>query len=206
MKDQPHAHRGNEEADDARGCIYPPRADTYKHDPSYSRNQIRDEHSRQHRTGNCDKCTGLECRVFYRAAQGGETSYRLGKLTLLLAVSRIWGTVALAVAEPAPAAANTFDGVYTGKRMLTKGSGPACPTEENVSVTIHGETLKFTNSAQHNFVIGFEPHSDGSFRNISADAGGGSVLIQGRIAANVLDADVVNGPCEHHGHLTKGAG
>jgi hypothetical protein len=61
--------------------------------------------------------------------------YRLGKLTLLLVVSGICGTVPLAVAEPASAAENAFDGVYTGKRMLTKGSGPACLTEENVSVT-----------------------------------------------------------------------
>jgi hypothetical protein len=133
-------------------------------------------------------------------------SYRLGKLTLLLMVSGICGTVGFADAGPALGAENAFDGVYSGKRVLTKGSGPACPTEEDVSVSIHGETLKFTNSALHDFVMGFEPHPDGSFRDISADAGGGSVLIQGRIVGNVLEADVTNGPCEHHWHLTKGGG
>jgi hypothetical protein len=133
-------------------------------------------------------------------------SYYRGKQTLLLVISGIFATVGVAVAQPASGAENTFEGVYTGKRVMTKGSGPACPTEEDVSVTIHGETLTFTNSALRKFVMGFAPHPDGSFRNISADAGGGSVLIEGRIVANVLDADVVNGLCEHHWHLTKRAG
>jgi hypothetical protein len=31
------------------------------------------------------------------------------------------------------------------------------------------------------------------------------VLIHGRIVGNVLDTDVLSGPCEHHCHLTKGA-
>jgi hypothetical protein len=51
--------------------------------------------------------------------------------------------------------------------------------------------------------MGFEPHPDGSFRDISTDIEGGSVMIEGRIVGNVLDADVVNAPCEHHWHLTK---
>jgi hypothetical protein len=35
-----------------------------------------------------------------------------------------------------------FDGVYFGERVLTKGSGDTtCPSEDGVSVTIHGETL-----------------------------------------------------------------
>ena len=74
----------------------------------------------------------------------------------------------LAVAViPALGAEHTFDGVYTGKRSLTKGTvGPNCPAEENVSITIHGETLSFTNSALKKFVIGFDPHKDGSFDEI----------------------------------------
>jgi hypothetical protein len=43
-----------------------------------------------------------------------------------------------------------YDGVYTGKRSLTKGTASiTCPAEDDVSVTIQGETLTFTNSALH---------------------------------------------------------
>jgi hypothetical protein len=77
-----------------------------------------------------------------------------------LALSGICGMICLAVAGPL-AAEDMFDGVYTGKRVLTKGSGPQCPAEDDVSVTIHGETLTFTNSALKNFLLPFNPHQDG---------------------------------------------
>lgn len=115
-----------------------------------------------------------------------------------------YGIVVLAVSGPALHAETTFDGVYTGKRVLTKGSGPACPTEENVSVTISGETLRFTDGSLRSFVLAFHPHQDGSFSQIHADIGGDSVLIQGRIAGDALEADVTNRACEHHWHLKKG--
>lgn len=38
---------------------------------------------------------------------------------------------------------------------------------------------------------------------IHTDIGGASELIQGRIVGDVLEADVSNGPCEHHWRLTK---
>jgi hypothetical protein len=61
----------------------------------------------------------------------------------------------LAVAGiPALGAEHNFDGVYIGKRSLTEGSaGPMCPAEDDVSVTIHGETMSFTDSALKNFAI-----------------------------------------------------
>jgi hypothetical protein len=118
-------------------------------------------------------------------------------------VSAICGLLVLAGAEPVLGAADTFDGAYTGKRVLTKGSGPACPTEDDVSVTIHGEALTFTDSALRDFSIGFSPHQDRSFGLISASISGNAVLIRGRIVGEVLEADVTNGPCEHHWHLTK---
>jgi hypothetical protein len=76
--------------------------------------------------------------------------------------------IGLAVMDPAFGAENKFDGVYTGKRVLTKGSNQRCPTEDDVSVTIRGEALTFTNSRLHNSTIGFEPHLDGSFDEISS--------------------------------------
>jgi hypothetical protein len=121
-----------------------------------------------------------------------------------LMISVICGLLVVAVAEPTLGATDTFDGVYAGKQVLTKGSGPACPTGDDVSVTLHGEALTFTNSKLRNFSIGFDPHQDGSFRQIYTDIGGASVLIQGRVVGNVLDADVTDGPCEHHWHLTRG--
>jgi hypothetical protein len=101
-------------------------------------------------------------------------------------------------------AEGTFDGDYVGRRVLTKGPMPPCVAEENVSVTIHGDTLSFTDSALRNVVIGFEPHEDGSFNRIYADVGGDTVLIEGRIVGGVLEADVINGACEHHWRLKKG--
>jgi hypothetical protein len=121
-----------------------------------------------------------------------------------LAVAGVCGIICLVVAAAALGAENTFDGVYTGKRVLTKGQGPRCPAEDDVSVTIHGETLTFTNSALKNFLIEFAPRPDGSFRQIYVDAGGDTVTIQGRETGGFLDADVTNPPCEYHWHLTKG--
>jgi hypothetical protein len=92
---------------------------------------------------------------------------------------------------------------YTGKRELTKGSAERCVASEDVSVTINGGALTFTDSALRDFSIGFNPHEDGSFGLISAAIGGTAALIQGRIVGGVLDADVTDGPCEHHWHLTK---
>jgi hypothetical protein len=77
---------------------------------------------------------------------------------------------------------------------------PECVPSEDVSVTIQDNVLTFSDSALRNFSIGFDPHPDGSFGLISTAISGGSVLIQGRIVGNVLDADVTSGPCEHHWH------
>jgi hypothetical protein len=118
----------------------------------------------------------------------------------------VWGIcllIGLAVAEPLLSAENAFDGVYTGKRVLTKGPTPQCVPTEDVSAIIKGDTLTLTNSALRDYPLGFDPHPDGSFSLISTGASGAGVLIEGRIVGSMLDADVSNGPCEHHWHLTK---
>jgi hypothetical protein len=109
----------------------------------------------------------------------------------------------LVIALPALGAENAFDGTYTGKRVLTKGADRTCPTEDDVSVTIRGETLTFTNSKVRAYVVGFEPHPDGSFREASTDIGGAIVSIEGRIVGGVLDADVSTPSCQHHWHLRR---
>jgi hypothetical protein len=60
---------------------------------------------------------------------------------------------------------------------LVKGPSGQCPAEEDVSATITGETLIFTNSALQNFAVGFNPRQDGSFHSIYADRGGATVNI-----------------------------
>jgi hypothetical protein len=97
-----------------------------------------------------------------------------------------------------------YDGTYAGKRVRVDGPPEACPAEDDVSVTIKGIVLTFTNSQLQNYGITIEPSPDGSFRQSSV-SGGTVVNIQGRIAGDTLDADVVSlaTTCKHHWHLTK---
>jgi hypothetical protein len=120
-------------------------------------------------------------------------------------IQGICAIICLATAGRVLGAESAFNGVYTGKRVLTKGSGPTCPSEENVSVIIQDDELTFTNSALQNFAIGFDPHPDGSFTETYVDSGGIYVLIRGRIVGDVLDADVTSPSCQHHWHLKKEA-
>jgi hypothetical protein len=105
--------------------------------------------------------------------------------------------------SPGLGAENKFDGVYSGKRVLTKGSNSLCKAEDDVSITIHGEALTFTNSAFKKYVIGFFPRQDGSFDGIHTGIDGGSVHFVGHISGDVIEGDVDNPPCQHHWHLKK---
>jgi hypothetical protein len=119
----------------------------------------------------------------------------------------VWkcGIIVVTVAGSA-LGANTYDGAYSGTRVLTKGPDATCPAKEDVSVIIRGETLAFTNGSLRDEVIAFDPRPDGSFGLISVGRGGSAVLIQGRIVGNVFDADATNSTCEHHWHLNKQSG
>ena len=101
---------------------------------------------------------------------------------------------------PALGAEHTFDGTYSGQRALTKGP---CAAADDVSVTIHGEALTFTNSALKKFVMGFYVRQDGSFDQIHTDVDGDTVHVVGRIIGDVIEADVNNPPCEYHWRLKK---
>jgi hypothetical protein len=117
----------------------------------------------------------------------------------------IFGLICL-VAGPALGAEHEhkYDGVYTGKRSLTKGTASTtCPAEDDVSVTIDGETLTFTNSALKKYVMPFDPGPDGSFGQTHTDESGGVVHYHGRITGDVIEADVENPDCEYHWHLKK---
>ena len=97
-----------------------------------------------------------------------------------------------------------YDGTYLGKRVRVDGPPAACPAEDDVSVTIKGIVLTFTNRQLQNYGITVEPGPDGSFHQSSV-SGGTVVNIQGRIDGDTLDADVVSlaTTCKHHWHLTK---
>jgi len=72
-------------------------------------------------------------------------------------LSLIFGTFCL-VAGPALSTEpeHKYDGVYTGKRSLTKGTASTtCPAEDDVSVTITGEMMTFTNSAFKKYLMPF---------------------------------------------------
>jgi len=108
------------------------------------------------------------------------------------------------VAAPALSAEHKYDGVYTGKRSLTKGTASTtCPAEDDVSVTIGGETLTFTNSTLKKYLMPFDPSPDGSFGQTHTEESGAVVHYHGRITGDVIEADVENPDCEHHWHLKK---
>jgi hypothetical protein len=98
----------------------------------------------------------------------------------------------------------TFDGVYTG-RALTSGSTAICAAEDNVFVTINGHELSFSDSIVQDVIIGFDASPDGSFAETYQDVGGETVAIKGRVAGDVMEADVSDDStaCVHHWHLTR---
>ena len=126
-----------------------------------------------------------------------------------LMLSLTFGMICL-VARPALNAEpeHKYDGVYTGKRSLKKNEADtSCPAEDDVSVTITGETLTFTNSALKNYLMPFYPGPDGSFGQTHQDQGGDVVHYHGRIIGDVMDVDVETPEtpdCEYHWHLKKG--
>jgi hypothetical protein len=111
---------------------------------------------------------------------------------------------AICLATAGLALADSFNGTYTGKKVLTKGDPAACaPREDSVSVTIGDNALTFTTSELKNYTIGFDPRPDGSFHQLLVDVNGATVDFRGRVVGSVLDADVTNIPCVHHWHLEK---
>ena len=100
--------------------------------------------------------------------------------TMLAAASGVCGMICLAGLGSA-LAADTFDGVYTGRRAVEKGAGPRCEGSEN-----------------YRWPPTKRPHElPAAPRRVIQPT------IKGRIVGDVLDADVSNEPCAFHWHLTK---
>ena len=115
-------------------------------------------------------------------------------------LSAICGIALLGLATPRETLAGPFDGTYTGKQVLTKGS-QSCRTEDPVSVTIKGAIFTITNSALKNFKMRFHPRADGSFDQMAQRSG--VLIVGGRIVGNTMDADVSTDACKYHWHLEK---
>ena len=127
-----------------------------------------------------------------------------GKTSSSRCIASALGLCLAVVGSLALGAENTFDGIYVGKRALTKGgAGLNCPVEDDVSVTIKGETLTFTSSTLKDFTMPFYPEQDGSFGQIHTGGGGTDVHYRGRVIGDIIEADVTNPPCEYHWHLKK---
>ena len=116
----------------------------------------------------------------------------------------MFGLIVLVAGSALSAVEHKFDGVYTGKRSLTKGTASAaCPAEGDVSVNIDGEILTFTNGTVKNYVMPFDTRLNGEFGEIHVDESGAEVHYHGRITGDVIEADVENPDCEYHWHLKK---
>jgi hypothetical protein len=122
---------------------------------------------------------------------------------LRLMISGLCMMTGLDVVDPAWGAESEFDGAYTGKRVLAKGSSQTCPTGVPVSAVVRGGALTFTDMTLKSFSIGFDPHPDGSFNEIAGGDQGVLVTIHGRIVGDAIEADVDDGVCEHHWHLVR---
>src|SRR6516162_9565860 len=79
-----------------------------------------------------------------------DQSKEISRWCRLAAASRLCFAVA---GISALGAEHKYDGVYTGNKLLTKGSGPMCSVDEDVSVTIHSQTLTFTDPNFRKFVV-----------------------------------------------------
>ena len=125
----------------------------------------------------------------------------MARWPILVPCGTLW-----AIAGPSMAAGGPYDGTYQGKRVRVDGPAELCPAEDDISVTINGTTLKFTNSRYQDYDLDLEPDKDGSFDKTTI-AEGTIVLIKGRITGGTLDADVQNfasdNKCKYHWHLTK---
>jgi hypothetical protein len=111
--------------------------------------------------------------------------------------------VCAVLAVPAFAVENSFDGTYTGERVLTQGQPGACVTQDAVFATIQDDQLTFTHSLAKNYTMEFSPRADGQFVQLSANFSGEVVDIRGHVGAGVLDADVTSANCTHHWHLER---
>jgi hypothetical protein len=126
-----------------------------------------------------------------------------GKSRHRVAFSALCGIICFAVAGLARSSEHKFDGVYVGKRWPTTGSDSRCLAEEDISVVIRGESLTFSSNEFRKFAMGFYPRADGSFNQSHVHVEGAYVTIRGLVTGDIIQADVINPPCEYHWSLKK---
>ena len=125
-----------------------------------------------------------------------------GRLLLSGMCAICLASVCLAASSTAFGAVSSFDGSYSGKSTLTKGSDSTCPTTENISVTVRDGRFTSTDSNVQDVLSGLEIAQDGSFGAIHQ--GSATWMIRGRISSGVLEADFYrSADCVHHWSLKK---
>jgi hypothetical protein len=117
------------------------------------------------------------------------------------------GLACLPPAEVAVAASTGYDGTYRGDVTLIRGDSSICgKAAYRTSYTVVNGQFSVVYDASHHVGVNIEIRPDGSFSNTQAymiNARRSQVVATGRVAGNVLDADVQGEGCGRRYHLTK---
>lgn len=124
---------------------------------------------------------------------------------------RIMGTVTilacLTMANAADAASAGYDGVYHGEVTRTRGDDSICgKASYQASYTVVNGQFSIVYDRSHNVGVNLQVQNDGSFSGSQLYTAGrrqSQVRASGRIANNVLDAQVEGEACARSYHLTK---
>ncbi|HSZ91031.1 MAG TPA: hypothetical protein VK822_16855 [Acetobacteraceae bacterium] len=114
----------------------------------------------------------------------------------------------LALTVAGTAFAGGYDGAYSGQITLTRGDQSLCG-KSPISTTkqvVNGQFALVYDTA-HNVGVNLQVQPDGSFSGTQTYQAGRTTAIvkaSGRIAANVLEAEVEGYACARSYHLTKG--
>jgi hypothetical protein len=162
-------------------------------------------------TRECDAAVGAAYPV--KSPQSGreELTMTAPGLTRLFSSAMIVaaGLASASLVGTAVAAYSGYDGSYHGDVTMTRGDQVTCgkPTYQVTYTVVNGHFDMMYDPAHH-VGVNLEVAADGSFSgNQTYMATGGRSTTQlkawGRIAGNVLEADIEGMACARHYHLTK---
>jgi len=117
------------------------------------------------------------------------------------------GLVWFCLVDTAIAASPGYDGVYRGDVSRTRGDDSICgKASYQVSYTVVNGLFSIPYDLKHHVGVNLEVQPDGSFTGTQAYFAGNrksQVRASGRIAGNVLDAQIEGEACGRSYHLTK---
>jgi len=113
----------------------------------------------------------------------------------------------LCLADVAIAASTGYDGAYRGTVTLTRGGESICgKSSYQVAYTVVNGQFNVVYDAAHHVGVNLQVQADGSFsgnQNYQVGRQNSQVKASGRIAGNVLEAQVEGEACTRSYHLTK---